>query len=298
MPVLTGLVDPRQVAAARSGGQSEIRRIMASRGVEVPTANAEADARVTELERIATLPEPQLPEKVSTSDLDKAISKLARERIQSAAQRTIAAELLPAARVAAEDYVSADAVDAVVDALVEDFDRQVSIARTAANMAPDVEPSQLAGLSAEQFGAWNGLNVAVGLLEAIVEDRRTVAHLRGEPQTASVDLRRWGAIPVLVAVLSPPPWDTPKLIDGYQQLYAELSALSGLDPVARWRDLFRMEATGTLRLRLAPLGEAPTRVAIALSWWDPRWAAQSRSGDGLKDALNRGSSMWRTIETY
>ena len=91
---------------------------MRARGVEVPSsANAEADARVAELERIATLPEPQVPDPVSVGDLEKAITKLARERTQAEGQRAIAAALLPAARSAAEDYVSADAVDAVVDAL-------------------------------------------------------------------------------------------------------------------------------------------------------------------------------------
>ena len=74
----------------------------------------------------------------------------------------------------------------------------------------------------------------------------------------------------------------PGAIDGYQQLYADLSGLSGLDPVARWRQLFRLEAAGTLRLALAPLGEAPTRIAIAVSWWDARWSAQSQTSAGLK----------------
>ena len=92
------------------------------RGLDETATDPDIEARLRELTRLTQLPEPQMPANVATSELDKSTAKLARDRTQVAAQRTIAAELLPDAQAAAEDHLDDAGVATLVDVIVADFD--------------------------------------------------------------------------------------------------------------------------------------------------------------------------------
>ncbi len=211
---------------------------------------------------------------VATSDLDKIVAKVARDRVLVAEQRAIAAELLPAARSDAEDFLTGNAVEIVVNELVSQFDQWLKTARESAPFAPDVSDAQLASLSVHQFEARGNLTTAAAQLENILADRLSLAGVLDEPQTVSTELRIWGSWPIFAFELSKPPTVTKQVVDGYQALFGVLKALGKLEPVARWRRLFELEDAGTLRIALASTAGVHPRIAAAAAWPTERWRVQ------------------------
>lgn len=277
--------------------RSRVQDVAARHGIEVPSTTAAAEARVAELTRITELPDPELP-LIDAPDLSKAIQKLARDRVQIAAQREIASELLPAARAATQEEVSSELLGIVVDALVEDYAGHVEDLRQSLDGVVDVTDDQLGRLSVGEFAGRQNAIGTISALEHCVADRIELASVTGDQQSVNTDLRRWGAWPTLFGVLKPPPRDAKTLIAEYSALFAALKELAGADPFARWRSLIALDKAGTLALSMANIGESSDRAAMAVAWWDARFSLQAIGvdlDDRSPNPWDTSESMWKTL---
>lgn len=268
-----------------------LRAVAFRRGITLPAPVVAADARVGELEAIVSTPDVELPHADAVGDVGKTVAALASQRTTLAAQRAVAEDLLPSARQAVDDRL-AEMLPVVIDTMVDDFARHLDVVRRTVGLVPQGAPAQLA--TVQQFEAHGELTGAIAQLEGIVSDRRDLCSLTGDPAAATGDLRRWGNVPALCAVLSPPPRE---IVAAFSPLSLELAGLSSCDPVQRWRRLVRLERAGTLRLSLARAGEARRRCVIANSWHTARFAAQSIYGAAERDrALEEGERAWRSLQ--